>query len=913
MSDKNKNQIDPEWENDPEGDITEEFEIPVPPSHDIHKISRRTYTKDDLDDTAPEDTEELALRLLNKSGYVTEEIPVAPAAASKQRKGILIAVISAAVMVVIVAVAAFLLRDSGKAEIASKDAVFRSLAASDKLTVIVSGRSVSVGETDIFLSLLQPERWQPREADDYYSGASADAVIVTEEGGQIFLYPNSTALIDIGDSGYYYSLPYGTVSEVISYLKANSTLSVADTESFLRANKTVNVSFSGITAALDPLPLIEAMKMSSWTVSSSDIVKTQNLPDATLDNGQGLRILIYVSDRAAVIEYNGSRIYYYVGMETAEKITSAITRLFDDGARRIYDVLSVCTNLYISLDGTTYRLDSGYVAAGLLSVGQWSRRANAPASLPDRADMVLSSEGFELYLYREENLAYYENEYYNIPSSAFFALSEYLTDSSSDPALTQAAVKVSTAGNIRCTAGGNVFYITTSGLTAGLGISSWQSGRNVPSEQADIVLMPDEDISLRFYKNGSIAVLVSGDEEKAYDVAPSVISFLSEYVNKNIYTELWQISASELGVLLANSDRAEVSVTGLSIGSLSATGEYFENIRDLFSALDLTPVEGSVRVDTSESVSSVFGGGRGFTMTMTPDPEGGTTVRVYGIFYSEARRVERYFHSYYAYPLFKEKVVEIIRKRADSVAELFKVGLESRKKDDLYTAIGSSAYNYSSLRFDSVSYTSTSAEGEYEFTVTGKSGKKTYIVRIGKGQSGEYTVLSMTPDELLQVNLALPAARKAEDFVSWSECEDETFSSVEEIKNRRSLAEYMLILAFREGYGRTGTESSKYVTFTQSELNAVAMRHFGLESFDATDTPLYSAERGTYVLSMYASALENRRCVSCEYDGMTGMWSVGFEWYEDPLKVYPVKSSVITLREGADGTMIIVSGVSEKK
>lgn len=161
MSDKNKNQIDPEWENDPEGDITEEFEIPVPPSHDIHKISRRTYTKDDLDDTAPEDTEELALRLLNKSGYVTEEIPVAPAAASKQRKGILIAVISAAVMVVIVAVAAFLLRDSGKAEIASKDAVFRSLAASDKLTVIVSGRSVSVGKRIYSFRFFNPNAGNP--------------------------------------------------------------------------------------------------------------------------------------------------------------------------------------------------------------------------------------------------------------------------------------------------------------------------------------------------------------------------------------------------------------------------------------------------------------------------------------------------------------------------------------------------------------------------------------------------------------------------------------------------------------------------------------------------------------------------------------------------------------------------------
>ncbi|MGN0989464.1 MAG: hypothetical protein ACI4N6_04050, partial [Eubacteriales bacterium] len=736
------------------------------------------------------------------------------------------------------------------------------------------------------------------------------------------IYGNSTVCIEKGSRKRYYSIPYGVIGDVSGYLSENTNLSLSDTAMFLSTSDSLLVSMSGLSCyASDRAALIAAMNIPSWTKINGMGIPETGDATVSLDNLIGLKVRMYRDENAIVTDFNGNKTYYAADPSVFSAASSAVTRLFDMQAMKISSQISAFEDLYVTFEGVTYRLDTGYVVAGLLDFGNWHMRSGLPASIPESADITIKSgDTFTLSLYKTACAAEFGTECYSVPSTVFAQLGEYLTNDSRDETLTDLSQAIGTVSTVSIAVDGSPCIINaTSALPSVLALPSWRESGEKANGEPEIVLFAGDSMTAEFYRMSNVAVVVTPLGRMTYDIPEYVITSLRTYVDNNIYTELWQITATELGALQAACSSIEITLIGEDAGTFATNAETFGQTRSIFAALDLVATDVARDMTSADRIEVVFRGDRKFSMTFAAAQDGSLVVHVSGTFHSEARRIDRYFVSTMtSYSSLHSNIIALMQQSADNVAYLLRKGVVECDADAIYEAVGSRDFDYShlvKLAPDTVTVTPLSERGTYEMTVTklladGKTlNEDIYIVVIGPGSESKYIVKKMILKKFYYVDTSAPAVKKVEDFISWTTCEDETFSSVYEIKDKKSFAEYLMILASRDGYGSSDTESSKYMRFIQAELNAEANKHFGILSYDATDTPLYRPEDGTYILTKYASAVENRRCISYTEDPVTGKYTVVFEWYSDPLCLYPVKDSTFVLRYGADGTYIIESCV----
>ena len=114
----------------------------------------------------------------------------------------------------------------------------------------------------------------------------------------------------------------------------------------------------------------------------------------------------------------------------------------------------------------------------------------------------------------------------------------------------------------------------------------------------------------------------------------------------------------------------------------------------------------------------------------------------------------------------------------------------------------------------------------------------------------------------------------------------ETFDDPAEI-DREALLDFLLGLAARDYPEAEATplKIGSGLGYTQAQLDAVAKRYFGFNSFIMTDSRLYDAESGCYVLNGHGGSYRNERVVRVsEKERIHTVW---IEQYDDPFQFVP--------------------------
>ncbi|WP_308754642.1 hypothetical protein [uncultured Anaerotruncus sp.] len=170
-----------------------------------------------------------------------------------------------------------------------------------------------------------------------------------------------------------------------------------------------------------------------------------------------------------------------------------------------------------------------------------------------------------------------------------------------------------------------------------------------------------------------------------------------------------------------------------------------------------------------------------------------------------------------------------------------------------------------------------------------KAGQNICYAQIGYAPYGmwdDYSVLVFSPAQnyYSTSDLQDDPARLAcwmRDFAFF-----ETFDDPAEI-DREALLDFLLGLAARDYPEAEATplKIGSGLGYTQAQLDAVAKRYFGFNSFIMTDSRLYDAESGCYVLNGHGGSYRNERVVRVsEKERIHTVW---IEQYDDPFQFVP--------------------------
>ncbi len=808
----------------------------------------------------------------------------------------------------------------------NKNVALSALFENDVLTGTFNGKKIIITQKDIISEMLKSSEW--RFLPDYNSDVDDSLVLNIGDNYTLSLCKNEIAEIKKDDKSRYYSVPSGILQSISSYLYDNTYISPQDAAAFIAASDNITVYVLGSSKTVaSGSQLSSALGISDWTESENAIPALE--PTVVIDTKNGLKISIYKSINIGVIEYNGSSSVYSVNELSVASTEFVAKSYFNDLSALFSGKINTEDAIVLSKGGEEFNLSPDTTLDTLLDVSKWERRFNAPAGLPSKADIVISSgQSFTLNLYSTYSVAEFENVYYSVPSSVFSSVSEYLnttTDSKETVSTLKNVILNSISERkqvfVQYKKNGYIVSVQPEFLSV-LSISSW-------TESPVLELFGDPDLvfeinkvpslSLSFYTVKNSVTVINGNERQVFRIPSSISGALINYVQENLYTEAWTVSATELGALQKNAEGVDVTVTD----AYAFREKYSEETYDALSvlaALDLIPSDSVPEITETEKTEILFKGQEKFLMTLYPDPDGNSIINVTGTFYSIGKYIDRWFVCSSPYSDVVNSLMKVNEKSSDTAAALFCESLRTGDIDTINRLIGNTSFDYSGIKTLMLNHLSIeNSDGHGVYTVMMnvedpvdspfEKGIKNYILTVGSS-GGSLIVRSFIPeDEYELLMLSDPAVAAVDGFTSWVDAAGIAFDSINSLENKSAVASYLLMLCKRDGIGTISEDNPSLLLVSAEEMNTAAKTYFGVEKYEAFDIPSFNSETNMYSYEGISAPTRYKRAFSIEYDD-SGNATVTYKWYSDPLCLYCNGTIVYNLKKNDDGTFAILSATN---
>ncbi|MBE6896822.1 MAG: hypothetical protein E7477_06960 [Ruminococcaceae bacterium] len=811
----------------------------------------------------------------------------------------------------------------------NKDVALRTLWEKSAIIGEYDGKNVILTNKDEIFVMLKSGEWKylPDGTSDFDSELS----FFIDEGYNLSICEDGVAVVSYNGEYRYYKTPSGIVDDIITYIKDTTLISTEDASAFLSVSGNVFVTVEGASKTVPSGEQIaNALNMRTWTEFFG--VKPDFEPAFTVDNGNGLKVSVYKSINIGVIEYNGMQTVYSVDELTVASSELVAKSYFNDATVSFSEKLNGTENFVVVKKGEEFNLSPDTSIDTLLSVSQWERRFKEPAGLPSKADIVISDgASFTVNLYSLLSVAEFDNVFYSVPSTVFSSVEEYLkTDDEKTENVSNVKNTVlngiSEKKQIPVIYKGSKYIVSVkSELSSVLSISLWtDSPVSELSGTPDIIFNINQipELTLNFYSAKNLVSVISGSEKQIYKIPSSVIDSLTKYIQENLYTEAWTISAIELGALQKTAETADITVTDGS----SYREKYSEDASDAVSvlaALDLLPLESRPEILSVEKTEILFKGAERFIMSMYPAEDGSVLVNVTGTFYSRGKYIDRWFSCEAIYTEVVNALRDVNARASDMVAALFCEAIRSGDIETINRLIGTSEFDYSGIKtlmLNDLSVENTDKHGVYIVSMNVEDpvdspfikGIRDYTLVIGPS-GGILSVVSFIDSEEYEVLNSNDAAVKAIDsFTSWNDVAGLAFNSVNDIENKSSVISYLMLLCKKDGLGKEADDNSSLIQFTQEEINACAKKYFGIESYEATDVSCYNSETGLYSYEGTSAPARYKRAVAVSH-AENGTATVTFNWYSDPLRLCVTDTVIYTLNKNEDGSYAIISALTDSE
>jgi len=470
-------------------------------------------------------------------------------------------------------------------------------------------------------------------------------------------------------------------------------------------------------------------------------------------------------------------------------------------------------------------------------------------------------------------------------------------------------------------------------LIKALSINSWTEIASVNSAISYNIVISSEnvpsakDFSIKINSNTSVAC-IEWDGLCQYYRIDSDISEVTKYIQNNVYTELWQISATELGAL----QNAAVSIETVIVESESdrkfLTSEIIgvTDIAKVAASLNLTPLEVKPEISGTKKVEMTFKSDTNkFMVTFFKDSDSRFVGSVSGTLSDLGKRLDRNFVAVDGdYDHFISTLDSLIDRSYDFVAGTFVEAIKSMNTVVLNNLTGNS-FDYSAIaevKFNSISSEKTSERGKYivKLNVADSMdgpfdlGESTYILVIGSVDGGTNLKAKsfIREDEYNESQKTHDAITTVMNFASWYITDNPYFDSFDNIESKKSAADYLMILALKNELNTVLENDPTGMYFTPESLDKMALRYFNCSSFDAKDTSAYNDDIGYYAYTNAFVPVDLKRVVLFEEDLSANRYYVTVNWYADPMYLYETQTVVYTLDKSSENVYRILSATESK-
>ena len=850
-------------------------------------------------------------------------------------------IVAASLVILLVTISINYLRNTGSStsnQIPNKDEVLRYAWEATSLKFEYDGKDLSVENSEDVFALLESDSWT-------FTGTKPDDNAVPEctmklENEYVIEFYEDIVGISKNDAVKYYKINKNITTSLCGYLEENTYISVEDMSSLLSVSENLTLEISGISCVTSKgQSIANALNTSTWTeISEFD---TASEPFLTITDPIGLTVNIYETEKTAIISYKGNSRYYEIDELVPASVALAAKSAFDAESLKIATTMEECEDVIVVVNGDSFRIDTNSTWTNAIDFNSWTRRFKVPAAVPENADItIFDNISFVLKIYEDLLVAEYDNSYYNITEAIISSIKSYLTvtpPETDEPevktfTVSEFASQIMKQQHLHAEFSGKTTLITVNNeLISALATNSWTE-KAESNELYDTVITTDEDsdnggfsISLNTAKG---LALVKWNGISQYYKTQSDLSSITKYIQNNVYTELWQISATELGTLQNAATSIETVITNSNSDKKYLSSETIgvSDISKIAASLNLTPIETKPEINGVEKTEMTFKTETNkFLMTCYKDVENRLIVSVSGTLSDIGKRIDRLFVADGGdYDNFVAKINDLIERNYDVVAGTFVEAIKSMNSSTLNELTGN-IFDYSDItnvKFNSISFEKTDETGKYLIKLNVadpadgpfETGESNYILIIGSTDGSlNLKVKSLTKEsEYNKSQVSHESINTATYFASWYMSEDPYFESFDKITSKKAAVDFLMLLALREELNTVVESDPLGMYFTAEAINKMALKYFNCSNFDATETSAYNSETNLYSYSNTAVPVDLKKVVDFEEDQAENKYFVTIKWYEDPMYLYETKTVVYTLDKSSDGTYRILSATETK-
>ena len=820
----------------------------------------------------------------------------------------------------------------------SKDEVLKYISETEALRFEYEGKDLSVENSENVFTLLNSDTWtftvvKPEETE------KPQCTMKLDNGYTISFYDELVG-ISRNEVTKYYKTDKNTTSTLCGYLEENTYISVFDMSSLLSVSENLTLEISGISCTTTKgQSIANALNTSTWSEILELELKSE--PFLTITDPIGLTVKIYEEEKTAIISYKGNSRYYSIDELVPASVALAAKSAFDAEALKIADTMEKCEDLIVVVNGDSFRINPNATWSNTIDFNSWTRRYKTPAAVPENADITVFDDiSFVLKIYEDLLVAEYDNSYYNISETVISSIKSYFTVTKPEenkPEIAKFSIsefisQIMKQQHLHADFSGKTTLTTvTNDIISALSINSWTETNN-PNTSYDTIITTDEsldnggfNISLNTEKGLSC---IKWNEMTQYYKTQADLTSVTKYIQNNVYTEVWQISATELGTLQNAATSVETVITDSNSNKKYLSSETIgvTDISKLAASLNLTPIENKPEANGTEKTEMTFKTETNrFLMTCYKDKENRLIVFVSGTLSDIGRRIDRMFVADGGdYDVFVSKINDLIERNYDVVAGTFVEAIKSMNSSTLNDLTGN-VFDYcdiANVKFNSISFEKTSEIGKYLIKLNVadpadgpfETGESNYILLIGSiDGSLNLKVKALTKEsEYNKSQIEHNAVATATYFASWYMSDKSYFNSFDKIESKKAAVDYLMLIALREELNTVIEDDPMGMYFKPEVINKMALKYFNCSEFDATDTSAYNNETNMYSYSNAAVPVDLKRVVDFEEDHANNKYYVTIKWYEDPMYLYETKTVVYTLDRSSDGTYRILSATDSK-
>lgn len=827
-----------------------------------------------------------------------------------------------------------------KQNVPDKDEALRYAWESSSLKFEYDGKDLSVEHFEELFSLLKSDSWI-ETSSNVNNDENAICIINLDTNYKISFY-NSIVTISKNNAERYYKIENSIIENLCGYLEANTYISIGDMTSLLSISESLSLEINGISCVTNKgQSMANALNTQTWI--ELDTFELDEDPFLIVTDPIGLKVAIYEVSKVAVVSYKENIRYYQTDELVPASVALAAKSAFDSEAMLIENAMNNCENLIVVIDGKSFRIDTSSSWATALHFNEWSRRYKEPAAIPESAEITIFDDvSFLLKIYKDLLVAEYNNAYYNIDETVISSIESFLVAGTpEDKPIEVKNINISdfvsdilknsyVYSNL---SGKSTLTSVSNDLIKALSINSWKEVNSVNKNTTYNITIStnketsNEGFSIQINTDKGLACIKWKDITQYYTVETDM-SAITKYIQNNVYTEVWQISATELGALQNAATYIETVITKSESEREYLTSEIIEvsDIAKIAASLNLSPIETKPDIAGTEKVEMTFKtDSNKFLVTFYKDLEGRVIVSVSGTLSDLGKRVDRNFIATDAnYDAFISELDSLIDISYDLVAATFVEAIKSMNSDAINELTGIE-YDYSAIskvKFNSISPEKTSERGKYIIKLDVADpmkgpfdeGESTYVLIIGSVDGGTTLKVKsfIKEEEYEESQKTHYAITAAVNFASWYVTDTPYFDSFNNVKSKKSAADYLMILALKNGLNTVLDADPMGMYFTSDVITKMALKYFNCSSFDATDTTAYNSEFGYYTYTNAVVPMDLKRVVSFEENLSENRYYVTISWYSDPMYLYETQTVVYTLDKSSEGVYRILSATETK-